>query len=188
MFTVVVTAYVAVLVAEIVGDKSIYTIGSLSSRFRVAPVAAGVAVAHAVKIGAAVLIGRSIAALPRGIVAAVSSITFLVTAILLWRKSGGTLDDSERAAGWRRATAISFATIVLSEWFDVGQITVIALTARFGHPLLIWVGATAAMMTKATVAMLFGVGLRNRLPATAVRYVACGVCLVMAVVSATGAT
>jgi len=36
----------------------------------------------------------------------------------------------------------------LSEWGDVGQITAAALTAKYHRPLVVWLGAVGAMVTK----------------------------------------
>ncbi|HEX8172783.1 MAG TPA: TMEM165/GDT1 family protein [Thermoanaerobaculia bacterium] len=187
MLAVLLTVYATVLAAEVVGDKSLYTIGSLTTRFRFAPVAAGVIAAHAVKIGAAVLAGHALASLSRGITAAISSATFLMMAVVLWRKPPERERTAANDTRWPHATAVSFAAIVCSEWLDVGQLAVAALAARFAAPLVVWSAAMLAMLTKASVAMLCGVTLRHRLPPTHLRYIASGICVVMAIVSAAGA-
>jgi putative Ca2+/H+ antiporter (TMEM165/GDT1 family) len=185
MISVFVAAYVTVLLAEILGDKSIYTIGSLTMRFGVPYVLAGVSVAFAAKMGVAVLIGRSIATFPQGIVAAASSLTFLGSAIILWRKRPASEAERGETVAWPRAAAVAFGTIFLSEWLDVGQLATAALIARFSHPFLIWLGATMAMMTKAIFAVALGLGLRKSVSQARLRYVACAVCLLMGILSAT---
>ncbi len=184
MLTILAAAFGTVLVAELLGDKSIYTIGSLTTRFRMAHVLAGIAVAFAAKMGVAVMAGRAISAVSPGIVATTSSITFLATALVLWRKrpsQGGVAGHDER---WPRAASISFGAIFLTEWADAGQIAAAALTARFGHPVLIWSAATAAMMTKGVLALAAGASLRGRIPQTGLRYVALGLCVAMSILSA----
>jgi len=185
MISICLAAYVTVLLAEVIGDKSVYTIASLSTRFGVPHVLAGVSVAFAAKMGLAVLIGRSIAEFPRGIVSAISSLTFLATAVILWRKRSVAGEGTERDLDWRRGTTVSFSAIFLSEWIDVGQLSAAALTARFAHPLLVWTGATMAMVTKCILAIALGLGLRRAVSPARLRYVACAVCLVMGILSAT---
>lgn len=185
MLGVVAIAYVTVLFAELLGDKSIYTISSLCSRFRASHVFAGISVAFGAKMAMAVLAGRAIARFPAGIVAAISSAMFVVTAIFLWRRKREDAGAAASMRGWRRATSLSFGAIFLTEWADVGQTTTAALTARFGHPLLVWSGVTAAMMTKGAVAIAIGATLRRRVPEERLRYVAFGLCLLMAVLAAT---
>jgi len=183
--SVLAAAYGTVLVAELLGDKSIYTIGSLTTRFRAAQVMAGITVAFAAKMAVAVILGHAISELSPAMVAAMSSITFLVTALVLWQKkpleAGESVHDAER---WPRAASLSFGAIFLTEWADAGQISAAALTARFGHPALIWIAATAAMMTKGALAVVAGAGLRHRIPQTGLRYVAMALCVTMSILSA----
>jgi len=55
-----------VLFAELLGDKSIYTIGSLTTRVRGAHVVAGITLAFAAKMAVAVMAGRPFWGSPRG--------------------------------------------------------------------------------------------------------------------------
>jgi putative Ca2+/H+ antiporter (TMEM165/GDT1 family) len=185
MLGVVAVAYVTVLFAELLGDKSIYTISSLCTRFRLAHVFAGISVAFGAKMAVAVLAGRAVARFPAGVIAAVSSAMFLATAILLWRRKDHAGSDGNVPAGWRRATAVSFGAVFFTEWADVGQLTAAAVTARFGHPLLVWNGVTAAMMTKGLAAVALGSALRRWFSEKSLRYVAFSLCLLMAVLAAT---
>jgi putative Ca2+/H+ antiporter (TMEM165/GDT1 family) len=58
------TAYGTVLVAELSGDKLLYTLGALATRFRILPVLTGAALAFVLKMLAAVLLGQILAELP----------------------------------------------------------------------------------------------------------------------------
>jgi hypothetical protein len=58
----------------------------------------------------------------------------------------------EKDRGTPKGALVSFAAIFFSEWGDVGQITAATMAARFGDPLLVWVGAVAAMVTKGALA------------------------------------
>jgi putative Ca2+/H+ antiporter (TMEM165/GDT1 family) len=185
MIGIVAIAYVTVLSAELLGDKSVYTISSLCTRFRAPHVFAGISLAFGAKTAAAVLAGRVIARFPAGVVAAVSSAMFFATAVFLWRRKHEGAGAAASVPGWRRAALVSFGAVFLTEWADIGQITTAALTARFGHPLWIWSGVTAAMMTKGAAAIAVGTALRRRFSEERLRFVAFGLCLLMAVLAAT---
>ena len=66
MFPILFATYVAVFVAEIVGDKLLYTTGVLATRYRTPPILLGMAVAFMAKMAVAVLLGKAISTfLPR---------------------------------------------------------------------------------------------------------------------------
>jgi len=114
MVLIFLTTFGAVFVAEIVGDKLLYTTGVLAARYRTAPIMLGMAAAFMAKMGVAVLIGEAISKLPRLLVAAITATSFLGIAFVLWRKS----DRPRESKGEHRAskaTIVSFAAIFFSE-------------------------------------------------------------------------
>jgi Ca2+/H+ antiporter, TMEM165/GDT1 family len=172
--------------AEVLGDKSIYTIGSLAARFRPISVGCGLALAFMAKMLAAVLFGRIIAELPTSFVVVTSTATFLLTALTLWLKRDERSVLTEEPVALPKATLVTFAAVFFSEWGDVGQITAATLTARYQLPMIIWVGATLALMTKGLLAMLLGRGLRRYLPNHVLRPLSITLCVVLAIISAIG--
>jgi putative Ca2+/H+ antiporter (TMEM165/GDT1 family) len=82
---------------------------------------------------------------------------------------------------------VSFSAIFLSEWGDVGQITAATMAARFGAPLLVWIGAVAAMATKGALAASIGAGVRQwlftRIPPRVVRYAGAAALLILGLLS-----
>src|SRR4051812_45087013 len=84
----------AVFLAEIVGDKLLYTTGVLASRYRTMPIMIGMAAAFMAKMGVAVLIGEAISRLPKYLVAAITAISFIGVAITLWRKDDQTAKNA----------------------------------------------------------------------------------------------
>lgn len=56
--------YGAVFLAEIVGDKLLYTTGILAARYKTVPIMVGMAFAFMIKMGVAVLVGEQIKRLP----------------------------------------------------------------------------------------------------------------------------
>ena len=186
MILILFTAFGAVFVAEIVGDKLLYTTGVLAARYRTAPIMFGMAVAFMAKMGVAVLVGEAIAKLPRPLVATITAISFLGVAVALWRKSDRP-SESKKKHRASKAAAVSFAAIFLSEWGDVGQITAATLAAKYHRPFVVWVGAVGAMVTKGVLAAFLGGGIRRwiagRVAPQVVRYVAVSLLLVLGVLS-----
>jgi putative Ca2+/H+ antiporter (TMEM165/GDT1 family) len=160
MSTLYLTAFAAVFFAEIAGDKLLYTTGILSTRFDMIPVIAGMAAAFAVKMGAAVVLGMAIARLPKVVIISLTSVSFLATAVAMWvRSNSKSVARKDHDAG--RATLVSFSAILFSEWGDLGQITAAALTARYGSPVAIWLGAVTALVLKGSLAAFLGAGARR---------------------------
>jgi putative Ca2+/H+ antiporter (TMEM165/GDT1 family) len=160
---ILVATYGSVLLAELAGDRSIYAIVSITARFRPLPVLLGVIPAYALKMLAAVLVAGAVSRLPSRSVAVISVVTWLLAAWAVWRRE----DDGEGGGAFsrrlRHPSVVAFASIAFTEWGDPGQMTAAGLAARFHAPLLVWSGATAALITKALAALFIGV--------TASRYV-----------------
>ena len=182
MFLIFLTTFGTVFVAEIVVDKLLYTTGVLAARYRTAPIMLGMAAAFMAKMGVAVIVGSAISKLPPVLVATITAISFLGVALTLWKKPDGPREskDQHRAS---KAAAVSFAAIFFSEWGDVGQITAATLAAKYNRPLIVWVGAVGAMVTKGALATFLGAGIRrwiqDRVSPKIVRYVAVTLLLVL---------
>jgi putative Ca2+/H+ antiporter (TMEM165/GDT1 family) len=159
MIPILLETYGAVFVAEIVGDKLLYTTGVLATRYRTLPIVCGVLVAFMAKMAVAVALGSAIGKLPPLLVAALTSASFIGIAITLWRKPVQRSQD-EIDRRYARAAMVSFAAIFFSEWGDVGQITAATMAARFHAPVYVWIGAVAAMATKGALAATVGAGVR----------------------------
>lgn len=186
MILILFTTFGAVFVAEIVGDKLLYTTGVLAARYRTMPIMLGMSIAFMAKMGVAVVVGDAIAKLPRPLVATITAISFLGVAVALWRKSDRSRESKEKHRA-SKAAAVSFAAIFFSEWGDVGQITAATLAAKYHMPFVVWVGAVGAMVTKGALAAFLGGGIRswiqNRVAPQVVRYVAVSLLLVLGVLS-----
>lgn len=174
MLYLLLLSFAAVFTGELIGDKLLYTISALSSRYRVLPVLGGGSLAFMGKMLVAVFLGNFIAHLPGKLVASLSAVTFFIMAIALSFKTAPTPPGaSERPVSALRVSLISFSVVFFSEWGDIGQITAATLAARYHAPFIIWVGGTLAMISKAVLAMTAGAALRNRVPQEILRY--CGV-------------
>ena len=179
-------AYWTVLAAELIGDKSIYTITSLASRFRGGVVFAGMAAAFGAKMLVAVALGNTLAHFPARWIALLSAATFFVAALFIQFRSTEAIPAESRFSGyWSRASLISFAALFFTEWGDPGQIAAAALTAQCRQPLVIWLGGTLALVTKGGLALTVGRRLRDRIPQRKLRSLASASCCVLGLISLT---
>ena len=80
------TTFGTVFVAEIVGDKLLYTTSVLAARYRTLPIMFGMATAFMAKMAVAVIVGQAISKLPTLLVATITAVSFLGVAFVLWRK------------------------------------------------------------------------------------------------------
>jgi len=176
MLALLLLAFVSVFTGELLGDKLLYTVGALATRFRLLPILVGVSSAFMGKMLVAVVLGGFVANLPGKIVALLSAVTFITMALALFFKAAPGTDQVARGSvSILRASLISFSLVFFSEWGDIGQITAATLVARYNAPLVIWIGGTLAMVSKAILALTVGTVLRNRIPREILRY--CGVFL-----------
>jgi putative Ca2+/H+ antiporter (TMEM165/GDT1 family) len=168
---VFVVTYWTVLVAELVGDKSIYTVASLSVRFRTEPLWWGMLTAFAAKMLAAVALGQILVQAPIRLTASVSALTFFIAAFFIWQRQPSAFSENAAPAlaGARATAVIPFASLFFIEWADLGQIAAATLSVHFHWALPVWLGGTLALLTKGTVAMALGRKLQGRIPATTLR-------------------
>ena len=169
-----VAAYAAVLVAELLGDRSMYAIATLSARFGPATVLAGAIPAFMLKALAAVLFGNLLLRLPHWFVAALAALTFFISAIVLWR------GETERV---HHAIPAGFAAVFFTEWADIGQLVTATVTAQFDAPLMVWIGASLALITKGVIAATIGAPLKSRIPAARLRWGALAVYVILGVLA-----
>jgi len=165
--------YAAVFVAEIVGDKLLYTSGVLATRFRWGAVISGMSVAFMAKMAVAVAVGAAIGKLlPPWLVAVLTAVSFIGVAIAMWRKPD-VRTPTEKDTRMLRGAAIAFATIFFSEWGDKGMTTAGVWAAayvssaasrgmgRTSVALIVWVAAFLAMVTKGGLAVTLGASVRS---------------------------
>lgn len=173
MLETLLTAYGAVFLAEIVGDKLLYTSGVLATRFRWGSVITGMTLAFMAKMAVAVAVGATIGKLlPPWLVAVLTAVSFIGVAIAMWRQPD-VRTPKEKDTRVLRGAAIAFTTIFLSEWGDKGMTTagVWAAASVSAAPsrglthgtaaLLVWIAAVAAMVTKGGLAVTLGSSIRT---------------------------
>jgi putative Ca2+/H+ antiporter (TMEM165/GDT1 family) len=184
---VVLIAFWTVLVAELVGDKTIYSVASLALRFRPGLVFVATTAAFAAKALAAVLLAQILVRFHSQWVDVLSAVAFFVSALLIWfREPESPLAEHRADTRWWKAAAISFGALFLTEWGDPGQIALAAITMKSHLLSASWLGGTLAMATKGGLAITLGLSLRNRLPMGVLRATASGSCCILGIMALAG--
>ncbi len=174
MLSVLLLSYMAVLGAELIFDKSLITVGALSTRVARQELWWGVGLALALKTGVAVLLASLLVKIQndnelRLMSAAVMFCLAAIYIVDLRAKKDRT--PSPPATGFAGTTQ-SFVAVFFSEWCDPGQMTVVALILKGSPWPVVWLGAALALGTKAAIGFTIGHHLRRFLPERAVRLVA----------------
>ncbi|HEY7143099.1 MAG TPA: TMEM165/GDT1 family protein [Streptosporangiaceae bacterium] len=177
-FVLLVTVFAVTFVAEL-PDKSLFASLALSTRFRPAYVWFGVAAAFTVHVALAATAGGLLTLAPHSVVEGISAALFLGGAV--WMLRGEAHDEQEPGldaagqspaeASMRRAVTTSFVVVFIGEWGDITQITTANFVARYDSPLLVGIGALAALWAVSALAVFGGAKLLERVPVRWVRVV-----------------
>jgi putative Ca2+/H+ antiporter (TMEM165/GDT1 family) len=123
VLAIVLSTFGAVFLAEIVGDKLLYTSGVLATRYRWAAVITGMAVAFMAKMSVAIAVGELIGnLLPVWLVALLTAFSFVGVAFAMWRKPD-VRTPKEKDTRIFKGALVAFGTIFFSEWGDKGMVT-----------------------------------------------------------------
>jgi len=163
------TAFAVVFLVEL-PDKTMVATLVLTTRYRAWPVFTGVVLAFAAQSVVAAAFGSALTLLPERVVSGVVAALFGVGAFMLLRE--GFSSESDRADGasdradvpfWRASLA-SFGVLFAAEWGDASQLATAGITARYGEPFAVGLGAWLALVAVAGIAVLVGRKLAGRLP------------------------
>ncbi|MDE0235603.1 MAG: TMEM165/GDT1 family protein [bacterium] len=176
------SAFGIVFVAEL-GDKTQLAAAGFATRYRVAPVVAGMCAGYVVVSTISAVIGGSAGnALPTSGINLAAGILFIaVGAFGIW--SAGRSDDSSTAdppkddksllkgryAAFSVAASVASA-IIVAELGDKTMLATIALAAR-NDALMVWIGATLGICAAGLLAVALGRALARRLPSIVIRRV-----------------
>jgi putative Ca2+/H+ antiporter (TMEM165/GDT1 family) len=174
-----VTTFAIVFLAEL-PDKTMVATLVLTTRYRAWPVFVGVVAAFAVQCVVAVAFGSALTLLPDRLVAGVVAILFGVGAFLLLREGFSRDEEDERDAARSGAAAVpflrsaltSFGVLFAAEWGDASQLATAGLTARYGAPIAVGLGAWLALTVVAGIAVLVGRKIAGRIPTHLIQRVA----------------
>jgi putative Ca2+/H+ antiporter (TMEM165/GDT1 family) len=164
-----ITAFAVVFLVEL-PDKTMVATLVLTTRYRAWPVFTGVVAAFAVQSVVAAAFGSALTLLPDRVVSLVVALLFGVGAFFLLKEGFSRDEDSADEAGVRtevpfwRAALTSFGVLFAAEWGDASQLATAGITARYGTPLMVGLGAWLALVAVAGLAVLVGRKLAGRLP------------------------
>ncbi|HEY7045080.1 MAG TPA: TMEM165/GDT1 family protein [Nocardioidaceae bacterium] len=174
-------------------DKTFVAALVLSTKYRPLFVWIGVGLAFGVQCLVAVTAGAAVSFLPEWFVHGLSTLMFLLGAIILFRSAPGA-DAEEREQeesfaekatreqkGWHAAAA-SFAVLFAAEWGDLSQILTLNLVAKYGSPLEVFIGSWAALLAVSGLAVIGGRVLLRYMRLSLLHYFAGSVCLIFVVV------
>ena len=185
--SVALLSFWTVFLAELVGDKSIYIVSSLSLRYRPMVVFLAITMAFASKTLAVVLLARMLVRFHSHWIGVLSAIAFFISALVIWFREPEAVPEERPAnAAWWKAAAICYAALFCTEWGDPGQIALAALTMKFNSILASWLGGTLAMTVKGGLAITLGLTLRKSFPELMVRTLASVSCFLLGIVALGG--
>ncbi|MHC1560288.1 TMEM165/GDT1 family protein [Actinomycetospora sp. C-140] len=189
--SVIAITFVVVALAEIADTSGLVTL-VLATRFPARWVLLGVCAGMLVHVGVAIAAGSLLGLLPERVLEAVLAVVLLVGAVLLIREGeedDDDDDDDERETPRTRwgVVATAFGVTALSEFADPSQILAAALTARYGEPLLVAIGAVLGLWAVSALAVYGGNRLRRLVPVHWVTRIAGAIMIVLAVISAVDA-
>jgi Ca2+/H+ antiporter, TMEM165/GDT1 family len=187
------TAFVLIVPVEL-PDKTFIATLVLSTRYPPLPVWLGVVAAFGVQCAVAVGAGHLISRLPERPVGLVAAGLFAAGAVIMFRAARRADDreaDQEREYAGRiggakrglKAAAASFLVLFAAEWGDLSQLLTAGLVASGRPALPVFLGSWAALAVVSGLAVLLGRWLLRRVRLSVVRYVAAGVCAVLAVIT-----
>jgi putative Ca2+/H+ antiporter (TMEM165/GDT1 family) len=162
-------AFVTVALAEM-ADKTQLVCISQACRYPAAPVLAGSAVALVLVTAVGVVFGSVLYwLLPPEVIGLVAGALFLAFGVLMvaswYRDRGkgggeacedGTPGDPETVTGNWRVFGSTLGLVALAELGDKTMLAVIALAGRYGSPVAVFVGASAALVAVSSAGVLAG--------------------------------
>jgi len=167
------------------GDKTHIAVITLSMKNRGVDVFVGALAAFALVDGASVLVGGFIAdLLPTYWINVGSGVLFLVFGVLTLL---GKEEEEEVVEGKRNAVFSAFSLVTLMELGDKTQFASIVLAARYGSPLLVFLGIMLGSALITGSGVVIGKGLLKIVPERYLRYIAAALFILFGVVFLAGA-
>lgn len=177
-------AFGLTFIAEL-GDKTQIAILTLSARYGVVPVFIGAGIAFVVLNGLAVSVGVLLYRfIPVHIIRYVAAGIFILYGLLSFRREKE--EKEERSAFTRNPLITTILVVALMELGDKTQLSLMALTAKYGNPFSIFLGGTLALMVTSLIGALIGEGLGRIIPMKWVRLLSGVIFIVFGILLAVG--
>jgi len=149
----ILSTFAIVALAEF-GDKTQIAVINLSAEHRLRSVFVGALLAFALVVGVSASIGGAIAPYISAFwVDLVGGISFLIFGVYtLFSRKGGIVKIKEHS----KTVTTSFLLIAIAEFGDKTQLAVVALSAKYGAPIQVFLGAVLAFALLTALGVLFG--------------------------------
>ncbi len=165
--TPLIASFVLVAVAEL-GDKTQIAVITLSSRFKSLSVFLGAMLAFLLVTGIAVAFGDALTRfLPRFWIRIVAAAIFLIFGVYTVFSKQDDMQVEKRET--RNAVFSSFSLTTLMELGDKTQFAVIALSAEYELPLLVYLGVMMAFVLITAIGVTVGTALTRVVPLKHIR-------------------
>jgi Ca2+/H+ antiporter, TMEM165/GDT1 family len=157
------TAFVLIFVAEL-GDKTLFTILLLATRYPAIPVLIGSCAAFVVQGAIAFALGWLLALLPAFWVHWITAAVFAFFGLRLLLTEEEVENEEAPTTPHHRIALAAFGLVTAAEWGDASQIGTAALVAHLHHPIQVVVGATLGLWAGTVLAVGVGRMVGPRIP------------------------
>jgi putative Ca2+/H+ antiporter (TMEM165/GDT1 family) len=178
-----VTAFILIFVAEL-GDKTLFTILLLATRYPAIPVLTGSCAAFVLQGLIAFALGWLLALLPAFWVHWITAAVFAFFGLRLLFTEEKVESEEAMTTPHHRIALVAFGLVTAAEWGDASQIATAALVAHLHHPIQVITGATLGLWTGTVLAVGVGRMVGPRIPGHWLRRGAGILFLLFAVVAA----
>jgi putative Ca2+/H+ antiporter (TMEM165/GDT1 family) len=165
-------------IAEL-GDKTQLLTLALAAKYPMEKVIYGIFSATAALMLIAVLLGEIIIKLvPMIFISILAGAFFIIYGLIIIApiaKAEEKKESSEQAIRSKDPFWIVFGSFFLAEIGDKTQLATFAMTAKYGAPVQIWIGATLGMVAVNLFGLVIGNVLKNYLPEKAINYLTGGI-------------
>jgi len=152
-FLPILSTFVIVAIAEF-GDKTQIAVVNLSCEHRPRPIFIGALLAFALVVGVSTSIGGAIAPYISAFwIGLVGGVSFLIFGVFtLFSRKDRTVKIKEHS----KTITTSFLLIAIAELGDKTQLAIIALSAKFGAPVQVFLGAILAFALLTALGVVLG--------------------------------
>jgi len=176
--TPLIVSFFLIGIAEL-GDKTQLLTLALAAKYPMEKVIYGIFSATAALMLIAVLLGEIIIKLvPMIFISILAGAFFIIYGLIIIApiaKAEEKKESSEQAIRSKDPFWIVFGSFFLAEIGDKTQLATFAMTAKYGAPVQIWIGATLGMVAVNLFGLVIGNVLKNYLPEKAINYLTGGI-------------
>jgi len=170
-----ITTFLIIGLAEL-GDKTQLLTIALASKYPIEKVIYGIFSATAVLMLMAVFLGAIIQRfLSKILISVIAGAFFIIYGLMIIRPVSEAKEESEREVSAKSPFWAIFGSFFLAELGDKTQLATFALSAKYGAPLQVWIGATLGMVIVNLFGIVIGNVLKNYLPEKIINFISGGI-------------